>query len=294
MNLRSKQWQIFLGTIVVLALAGAWFTSSDAGVYASHASDSSPSHSSPPQGSPSWITQSSALAGKVIHYSEVETAYVEGSPDIKNGKSVLGNIWEQIDPNGQVTVFHGVYTSIDGNIFYQEIFENASTNITVFGKNDPAIQRANLGSSSTNRCILQSQTSSSDLSSSLQLPFLNETAIKDDGFSMSIGKPTQVLPTTPPLVQIPSLAIYSSDSPVQIWTKTESIGTEGTTRMHMVEVDAQKRIVATASELIDHPSGKVVSSTRISFGSVYVYDSAVVLTSVSLTPQQILAGGCTR
>lgn len=292
MRLSSKRWTFSLGTIVVIVLASVWFASINVGANANRSSSTNHSQPSFPSEKPaSWVTQPSTLAGKVIHYFMVESFYEKGDRGMKDGRKLRGDIWEQIDSSGQVIVFRGTYTSLDGKVFYQEIFENTATNIVVFGKSTPDSPLAIPGVSSSN-CILQSNMQSSSLGSSLLPMFVDENGLKGDGFQMGTGTLTQIIPKTPSFARVSPQITYSSGGSVQIWTKTETFS-GGVIQLQKEEVGEQNRVLVAGSELLD-ASGRLMSSGWFSFGSLYVYNPGDIPSSVFSTSQQILAGGCSR
>ncbi|MEO8973686.1 MAG: hypothetical protein ABI406_19010 [Ktedonobacteraceae bacterium] len=122
--------------------------------------------------------------------------------------------------------------------------------------------------------------------------FVDEIGLKEDDFHMDTGTPTQMIPKTPSFTRVSPRITYSSNGPVQIWTKTETVS-GGVTQLQKEEVGEQNRVLVAGSELFD-ASGKLMSSGWFSFGSLYVYNLGNISTSVFSTPQQILAGGSSR
>lgn len=276
-------------TLVALVVL-LWLFASVSGVAANSQASS---RNQPPSASSqeaTWATRPPTLRGKILHFVTVENLYDTAVAPSVRTRIIRGDIWERLDNQGNITEFHGLYTSADRKTFYQETYENAVESITVFGKKFP--NTVNLPENSGSWCIFRSPPPSSDLTSTLQLSFVNTTALKNDGFQVTLGETTQPLPATPVLAQVKPDLLYPTSHAVSIWTKKTVIA-QNMTRTDAEEVGPQNRVLADGVEDID-ASGTIVFSHWFSFGSAYAYNPSLVSMAVFSSPQKILAGGCTR
>jgi hypothetical protein len=290
----SKPSPLFLGAMLVLAFVIVFFIFSNSytQIYTQNSANSSSSQSASfSTGPASWIITPTKFSDKIIHYSLISSSYAQDGNKNQNDGSTKGDIWSQMDANGHVIKFHGIYTSLDGKTFLQEDYEDTSEQIIVFAKSTlDASQRL-----SPQGCIVRQSTPPSGLSDSLRIPFVNEVLLKENGSRMSVGTPTRTIPITTSLSTLKPRAIYgaSSSSSVHIWKEMEHYGTGKEMDGQTLEVDSQGRLLVSGSESLN-ASNVITNSTWQSYGSLYVYNLNDVPTSVFSTAQQILAEGCIR
>jgi hypothetical protein len=96
-----------LGGLVVLAVCAAVIGGSN--VAAHHASPTAPAAKNPP-----WLVRNSALAGKVLHWREHSYIWSPGTVDPANGKLIIGDVWMQLNSNGDPIFVHLRSTYPDG------------------------------------------------------------------------------------------------------------------------------------------------------------------------------------
>ncbi len=244
-----------------------------------------PGSSGPPSsGQPTWVKAPPAIANTILHWQQIGVSYVRGGVDPANGKQILGDIWEQIGGNGQITMIHARYTYLDGS-FHQEIFED-DTLLTVIDGPDYLSLRPSPPPQGW--CIEQQRTDLDELQSHLP-SFVDEAILAQNSFQGREGMLGLILPMTPALVHVTPRAFYPSKSLGRLWVRQEARGKNAREQITL-EVGAEDRLLAEESALRD-AQGTLLSASSLAIGPLYVYASASVPTSM-LTRPSLLTGEC--
>ncbi len=255
-----------------------------------HANNVSPSASSQTisaqQAQPSWVSTTSELNGKAVHFFVMDASYIQGSHGLTDGREVRGDIWELLSPDGQILAFHGIYTSPDGKIFYQEIFQSASLDIVILSKTTPGLSAAWL---IAHQCILQNKPSAASLNSSLLPTFAKSAELEAEGFQQTTGVLALPSVDTPSFAHLSPAATFSASGPVQIWTKTMALP-DSTTQAQRIEVSSQGRVLVASK--VSSRKGTVISSDWTTFGTLYAYASSRVSPAIFSGPH--FTGGCAQ
>ena len=263
---RSVLW-LTVGVILALGMMLFVFGSS---VYATNSPPKGPTSSLASQSPASWVRHPVLFNGRALHFTQISSSYIKGAPDpLLDGRQIKGDIWELISSNGQILSFHGVYTSLDGKTFYQEIFQNATTKFVRFGD--------------ASRPCLQGSSTTSTSTSSLLPAFVDEQALASDHFQMQTSTLKSPYVITSPLANVPSLQDYPASGSIHRWTKTESIP-GGFTRTQQEVIGPQQRALVMGSKIID-TTGVVVDSNWTAFGALSLYDPQRIPHTLFSAPQ---------
>ncbi|GCF09721.1 hypothetical protein KDI_32850 [Dictyobacter arantiisoli] len=282
---------IFLPVSIALVLIVLFMPS----IYTeAHVSSNVPSPLSTKQGS--WLTHNTTLRNQIIHYTQVETLFVKHDTGQNYTSTLLGNVWLEVDAQGHVQVAHTIYTSLDEKVFHQEIYEDGTTNIVVFGKNDsnhPSIKNPTASSNTT--CLVQSPANTVQIRDMALPSFVNLSDLQKQGYVLKVNAHTksQNVPTI--LVTTKALPVkqYVTNAPVHIWENTTQLAEVNAQRFDHFEIDQQNRLVFHSTARKDM-NGTIISSSTYSYGTISIYNTHDVSLSVLSNPQQILTEGCTR
>lgn len=290
--LRKRLLFISATGILMLVLSGVLlsFTYTEARSSGHLPKNTSPFFSQPA----TWLFLPPTFAGKIAHFSLVESVYLQGDPGSDYHSTLLGDVWEKIDARGQLQIYHATWTSMDKKTFYQEIYEDSSANIVVFGKSNPNSPHILYQSPATS-CLEHLPTQSSAARDAELVPFANVVEMLHQGFSVSqsTSKVSQVAPNLVAPTSIRPVKQYSANNFVHVWTKTEIFESAGAKRFSHLEVDQQYRVLIDSSTVTDM-KGKVISSNTFAYGPIALYNTQDVFVSALSNSQQILAKGCSR
>ncbi len=240
--------------------------------------------SPPGKGQPVWAAVPPSFAGKILHWSQTNYAYIAGGIDPANGQTVVGDIWMKVDANGLPSLFQGRYTLADGT-FLQEIFQTPAGATVIFG---PQYAKYSAPGSTGGPCTTQQQASNADEMRNLLPLFADVSKLASNGFAQKQASTLPQFPTTPPLAGVPPQDSFSAAAGARQWTHQELKGNQ----LNSISLitDQRGRVIFEQAQLTN-AQGTTTNETRIARGSLLVYDAKAVPSSVFVTPDQVL-GGC--
>jgi hypothetical protein len=145
--------------------------------------------------------------------------------DPQNGQ-VVGDIWERIGADGLPTLVMARYAFADGRLDQATLITRTTTT-SVYGPAYAAVRHPPSAPPNPRWCVVQgplifrgsdSQAAYTNYLTGLLPSFVDEEVLAHFGFTMSLGRPTDQLPTTTTLVKATLLQTYGSAATLRQWS----------------------------------------------------------------------------
>jgi len=227
------------------------------------------------------VAAPTAIAGKILHWTQVTQNSTPTSPDPSNGKARNSEVWVQIGQDNVPTQLHARTTLVDGTFLQEIVATTSRQSVYLSAAYSPSSAKP---PPVTSPCPLPKPSSGQFLSERLPL-FADQGMLPSLGFQATAG--TQQLPTTPPLAGAKPSASYQANPAAPIWT--HSVNGSGSSHLDEVQVDNSGRVQMVHSRTVDTTGH--VNETKMSYGNLDVYEPSAVPQSV-FNPSQGALESC--